>query len=114
MSDVVLTVQPVPREGLDLTDVSIDATDVYFVKNARGVFLHFKNTGGSPSTVTIDTVKQVDGLDLENPTINVPATTGDIHVAAIPESWLDDVTNPGSIKFSQDQASGVTVAVGRA
>lgn len=114
MADVIIVPEVVPRTGLDLTDVSIDSTDVYFVKNARGVFLHFKNTGGSPATVIIETVKQVDGLDLEDPTINVPATTGDIHVAAIPESWLDDVTNPGSIKFTQDQATGVTVAVGRA
>ena len=114
MADVILPVQSVPRTGLDLTDTAVDATDTYFVKVSRGVFLHIKNTGGSPSTVTIDTVQQVDGLDLENPTINVPATTGDVHIAAIPASWLDNVTNPGHLKFSQDQATGVTVAVGKA
>ena len=114
MADVIIAVESVPRGGVDLTDVSIDATDTYFVKVSRGVFLHFKNTGGSPSTVTIDTVQQIDGLDLENPTLAVPATSGDKHMANIPASWLDNVTNPGHLKFTQDQAAGVTVAVGRA
>ena len=114
MADVIVAPQSVPRTGLDLTDTGIDATDTYFVKISRGVFIQIKNTAGSISVVTIDTVQKVDGLELENIVINVPATTGDVHIANIPASWLDNVTNPGHLKFSQDQATGVTVAVGRA
>ena len=111
MADVILTRQAVPVTGLDPTDVSIDATDVYFAKNARGMLLHFKNTGGSPSTVTFDLDRVIAGVTLSDQTVNVPATTGDVFVAAFPAEWEDLGTNPGHIKFTQDQATGVTVAV---
>lgn len=111
MADVVLTVQVVGKAGVAPSYLSIDSTDVYFLPNQRGrTFLHFLNTGGSISVVTFDIVRTVDGEEFVDPTVDVPATTGDIMVA------LNDLfegvvgANKGQVKFSQDQATGVSVA----
>lgn len=114
MVDVVLTQKQVLSGGLTPAYQSIDATDTYFLENQGSVFLHFLNTGGSPSVVTFDTEQQIDGLDLENPTVTVPATTGDKMVGPFPASWEVRVgTQAGRVKFTQDQASGVTVQATR-
>lgn len=110
MADVVLTQKQVLRTGLTPAYQGIDATDTYYLENQGKVFLHFLNTGGSPAVVTFDTEGQVDGLDLENPTVSVPATTGDRMIGPFPASWEVKVgAQSGRIKFTQDQATGVTV-----
>ncbi len=112
MADVVLTREQIVMAGLDANDNAIDATDVYFVDNQPGqVFLHFKNTGGSPSVVTFETTQQIGGLDIEDPTVSVPATTGDLMVGPFPATYeVVGGANDGQIKFTQDQATGVTCA----
>lgn len=113
MVDVLLTREQILVTGIDPTDTAIDATDVYFVDNQPGqVFLHFKNTGGSPSAVVFDTTQQVAGLDIEDPIVNIPATTGDVMIGPFPSTYeVKGGSDDGRIKFTQDQASGVTVAV---
>ena len=113
MADVVLTREQIVIAGIDPTDNAIDATDVYFFDKQPGqVFLHFKNTGGTVSAVTFDTTQEVVGLALADPIVNVPATTGDIMVGPFPAEYeVKGGVNDGQIKFSQDQATGVTVAV---
>ncbi len=113
MADVVLTREQILVAGIAPTNVSIDATDVYFVDNQPGqVFLHFLNTGGSPSAVTFDTTQQVAGLDIEDPIVTVPATSGDRMVGPFPSTYeVKGGSDDGRIKFTQDQATGVTVAV---
>ncbi len=113
MADVVLTREQIVVAGLGAAYTAIDATDVYFVDNSAGqVFLHFLNTGGSPAVVTFDTTQQFQGLDLEDPTVSVPATTGDRMVGPFPATYeVIGGVQAGRIKFSQDQATGVTVAV---
>ncbi len=113
MADVVLTREQIVVTGMDPVDNSIDATDVYFVDNQPGqVFLHFKNTGGTVSVVTFDTTQQIGGLDIEDPTVNIPATTGDVMIGPFPTTYeVKGGSDDGRIKFSQDQATGVTVAV---
>jgi len=112
VADVVLTREQIVVAGIDPTDNAIDATDVYFVDNQPGqVFLHFKNTGGSPSAVTFDTTQQVGGLDIEDPIVTVPATTGDRMIGPFPAHYeVKGGANDGQIKFTQDQATGVTVS----
>ncbi len=111
MADVILTREQILRTGLDgPVFTSLDAVDVYFAPNGGKMMLYFKNTGGSPSTVTIDLDRVVDGALLTDQTVNVPATTGEVPVGPFPASWDDLGTNPGHIKFTQDQATGVTVA----
>lgn len=115
MADVVLTTKQVVPSGLTPAYQSIDATDTYYHDNAGGkLMLHFLNTGGSPAVVTFDTEGQVDGLDIENPTVSVPATTGDRMVGAFPSAYEVKVgTHKGRVKFTQDQATGVTVQATR-
>ncbi len=111
MADVVLTVQTLLRAGVAPSYTALDATDTYYVPNSAGrLFLHFKNTG-AVATVTLDVQKKVEGENIVDPTISVPATTGDR--MAGPWSVLYEIpsgTHKGRIKFSQDIASGVTVA----
>ena len=114
MVDVVLTQKQVLSGGLTPAYQSIDATDTYFLENQGCVFLHFLNTDGTESIVTFDTEQQVDGLDLENPTVTVPATTGDKMVGPFPASWEVRVgSQAGRIKFTQNRATGVTVQATR-
>ena len=114
MVDVVLTQKQVLSGGLTPAYQSIDSTDTYFLENQGSVFLHFLNTGGTESIVTFDTEQQLDGLDLENPTVTVPATTGDKMVGPVPASWEVRVgSQAGRVKFTQDRATGVTVQATR-
>lgn len=110
MADIVLARQTVGRSGVDVTYTTLTDSDDYYAANGSGVGLHIKNGGGSAATVTFDTTQTVDGLDLENPTLTVPANS-DRFVGGFPASWEDVSTHPGSIKFSQDQAADVTAAV---
>ncbi len=112
MADVQLTREQILKTGLDgPTYNAIDATDVYFVPNDGRTFLYFKNTGAI-CTVTIDLTKLVSGAALSDQTISVPATTGDVPAGPFPLAWNDDLGPfPGHLKFTQDIASGVTVAV---
>ena len=115
MADVVLTTRQVVPSGLTPAYQAIDATDTYYHDNAGGkLMLHFLNTGGSPAVVTFDTEGQVDGLDIENPTVSIPATTGDRMIGAFPTAYEVKVgTHRGRVKFTQDQATGVTVQATR-
>ena len=112
MADVTLAVQKITNAGVDESFTAIDATDTYFVRNTAGVLLHFKNTGGSASTVTLVTPNSVAGFAIADQQVTIPATTGDRMVAALPTSVFND--GQGFVTFTQDQASGVTVAVVKA
>lgn len=109
MAIVTLTPQTMDKDGAAPTYTAIDATDTYSFRNGEKTILHFLNTG-TESTVTLDTPGTVGGgLAIENPTVTVPATTGDIMVALDPLSAFND--SSGNATFTQDVASGVTVAV---
>ena len=110
MADVVLTVQQVNRDGVAPSYTAIDATDDYYVPHVGGkTFLHFKNTG-SVSTVLMDIARQVEGEAITDPTVTVPATTGDLIVAFTKLFEQISGTHKGRLHFTQDVASGVTVA----
>ncbi len=111
MADVVLTVQNVGRAGVAPSYLSIDATDEYLLPNRAGkTFLHFLNTGGSISVVTFDIVQTVEGETILDPTVDVPATTGDVMVALTKLFEAVSGVDKGQVRFSQDQATGVSVA----
>lgn len=115
MADVVLDEQQIKKDGLEPSYTSIDATDTYYAPNVPGkTFLHFKNTGGSASTVTFDLTKSVRGASLSDATVTVPATSGDVMVGPFPKIWeVGSGAQAGRLKFTQDQASGVSVALVR-
>lgn len=113
MADVPLTQQQVRRDGLEPSYTAIDATDTYYAPHVPGkTMLHFKNTGGSDSDVTFDITKEVAGAEFTDPVVTIPDTDGDVMVGPFPKLWeVASGANKGSLKFTQDQASGVTVAV---
>lgn len=109
MAEVRLTPQTIDKDGLSgATYTPIDATDNYVYKNGAKTFAHFKNSG-SESTVTFVTPGNVSGQPIADDTLTVPATTGDVFYAAQPTSLFNDPS--GDADFSQDIASGVTVAI---
>jgi hypothetical protein len=111
MADVVLTPQVSTKGGITPSYTAIDATDTYYYNNAGTVILHFLNTG-SISTVTFDITKTVQAEAITDPTITVPATTGDKMVGPLSDLYeVESGANAGQVKFTQDVASGVTVAV---
>lgn len=111
MADVVLTTQVTNKAGITPSYTAIDATDTYYYSNAGNTILHFKNTG-TVSTVTFDITKTAEGEAVTDPTVTVPATTGDKMVGPLGEIYeVASGTHAGRVKFSQDVASGVTVAV---
>ncbi len=111
MADVILTEKQIVQAGLTPAYQSIDATDTYYAKNSAGkLFLHFLNTGGSISVVTFDLTQLVEGAAFIDPTVSIPATTGDKMVGPFPGLWeVLGGTHDGRVKFTQDQATGVTV-----
>lgn len=111
MADVDLTVEVPDRDGLAATYNALNDTDVYFAR-ADDLLLHFKNTGASPAVVTFDVTQTVGGVDFVDPTVTVPATSGDLFVGNLANVYqIASGTDLGKVKFTQDQASGVTVAV---
>jgi hypothetical protein len=112
MSDIDLTVEQIDRDGLEPTFTSIDNVDTYFAPRKGGrLILFFKNTGGSIAVVTFDVTKTEDGVAYTDPTVSVPATTGEVHVSGLGNVYeVETGSNRGKIKFTQDQATGVTVA----
>ncbi len=79
MADVDLTVQQVTKASNGLTPSYTAATsaDTYLAVNDGRVFLHAKNTGGAPVTLTVATQSTVDGNAVADYTATIPATTGD-------------------------------------
>lgn len=108
MADVTLTPQTVTREGIQQSFTALNAVDVYFVSITDRTILHFINDGASPATVTLVTPGNVSGLTIEDPTVVVPATS---HAMASPLPRGVFADGSGQLQFTQDQATGVTVAV---
>lgn len=74
------------------------------------VFLHVKNAGGSPQTVTIDSkVPSNYGVDNDLAVV-VPATTGDKMIGPLPASrFQDPTTGVGNITYTG--VTSLTIAV---
>lgn len=67
MARGILALQTIVRSGLSPTYGAGDSTDHhYFDNRSQEVFLHVKNGGGSPITVTIDTPGTIDGMAIPN------------------------------------------------
>lgn len=105
MATVAITPQYVTDEGADITFTAIDATDTYTLDNDNRTVLYVKNTGGSGATITLDIPKNVLGLAVTDPTVTVPATTGERFIGPFPPNLYG-----ATMTFTNDQATGVTVA----
>lgn len=76
------------------------------------VFLHVKNTGGSPATVTVDDPNSVgpSGAAQYNPdlSVSVPATTGDRMIGPLGSRF--QASTDGLVAITYSGVTGVTVA----
>lgn len=116
MADVQIGAEEVATVGngglSSPTYTAIDATDTYYLPVGDDVVWHFKNTS-TTCTVTVVTPGSVGGVAIADPTITVPATTGDVMVVPSPANLYATQTGTfrGEAQVTQDVASGVTVAV---
>ena len=110
MGDVRLGVERILQTGLvDTYNGSLSTSNVYQVRNSGRVFLHVKKSAAVDCVVTVQTPKQVAGLDVAERTVTVPATTGDKFIGPFPPSVFNVAA--GDLEFTLDDIDGLTVAV---
>lgn len=106
-----LTVQKISLNGTAPEFTAADATGNYF-KNSGFSFLHVKNSGGSPVTVTIDSVALCSqGYD-HDVIVSVPAGEERL-IGVFPKNRFDQKIDNVSerVKITYSSATSVTVAV---
>lgn len=87
--------------------VAADVAGESFANNGRRMF-RWKNTSGSPITVTLPIVTRVDGQTPASKTITVPATVGDVQTDVFPSDY-NDVN--GNVNVTYSGVTNLTVAV---
>lgn len=113
MAKIVLNKEKVDRNGINLADTGslVATTNTYQFKPDSRSFLNFKKSGAGACTVTFITPGKVDGLDIGDKTLTVPASTGDVLVACdFPDAYVDD---EGYVGFTLSEVTGLTVALGQ-
>lgn len=92
MATVNMTLQQVTKTANGTTPSYTAATssDTYKAPNDGRVFLHAKNVGGSPVTLTVSTPGTMDGNAVADYTATIPATTGDKLIGPFPPRVYND------------------------
>src|SRR3954466_1530651 len=104
----LITKQQVTMAGIAPVYTGVTASDTFLVDD--DLFLHVKNAGGSPCTVTLtDTSVSAGGNPAVNPTVTVPATTGDRMIGPIPPVYVNAAT--GLITVAYSFTTSVTAAL---
>jgi hypothetical protein len=104
----LLTPQQITKAGLAPVYSAVSASDT-IADISPGMFLHVKNVGGSPDTVTFDDAGSTPGGNSPaDPTVSVPATTGDRMVYIVP-SYVSAAT--GLITITHSFTTSVTCAL---
>jgi hypothetical protein len=111
MARTDLTVTPVPRAGLNLAAALPNAAHVdgnaFAWSDKRS--LRFKNSDGTPKTVTIEIPGTVDGQDIPDRPYTIPATTGDVLIPPLPAVYR---RSDGKVWINYTGGvTGLTVAV---
>lgn len=101
-----LTVQSVTLTGLNPAYVAASGGGDDFVNDGK-TFLHVKNGGASPITVTVATPAQVGGLDLADVAVSVP-NAGERMIGPFQTNLFNASTGKTSISYSG--VTSVTVA----
>lgn len=106
----LLAFQTIPRAGITPSFTAVNASDTITAAGGGAVILlRVKNTSGSPSTVTLtDAGSTPAGSVATNPTVNVPATTGDVTIYIDPDLVN---TSTGLITVSYAPTTSVTAAL---
>jgi hypothetical protein len=105
-----LTAQKIVLAGLNPTFGAAAGGGDEFVNTGKQ-YLHYKNTGGSPITVTIanQTPCNYGGTTTHNVAVVVPATTGDLRIGPLDPLRFNDVN--GKVQITYSGVTGLTVAV---
>ena len=110
MANIRKNVQQLTSAGLAVTNhADLTTSDTFLVRNTGRTVLHFKKSGAGACTVTIDTPNSVDSLAIAQRTVNVPATTGDIHISGLKTDIYNDVN--GDLKITLSEVTGLTLAL---
>jgi hypothetical protein len=106
----LLTLQQISLPSLTPSYGAVSASDTVANVDDR-TFLHVKNAGGSPDTVTI-VIPGNDqfGSAIPDPTVSVPATTGDLMIP-LNSAMADPAT--GLITITHSFTTTVTCALVR-
>jgi hypothetical protein len=106
-----LTTQVINRSGLAPTYAAATGGGDAMSCGA-GMFLHVKNTGGSPITVTLAVPASrtfEPNVAITSPTVSVPATTGDRMIGPVDSvTFQDPTTSLCTVTYSG--VTGLTVA----
>lgn len=117
MADVAIGAEQVDNPGggglSGPTYTALDNVDTYYLPIGDNVIWHFKNTNAGAATITVVTPGTPGGVAITDPTITVPATTGDVMVSPTPADLYKTATGTyrGQGQLTCDLATGVTVAV---
>lgn len=106
MARAALTVQTVSKAGITPSYVSAESDGNSFT-NEGDVLLQVKN-GGSEITVTVQTPTKVDGVDIAELTVTIPATSGDKMIGPFSPTVFNQ--SAGIVYVDYSGVSSVTVA----
>lgn len=107
MADVILTPTPSVQGGVAAAPVAMAIANTYIVRNNGRVLLHLVKTGAGAAVITITTPKTVSGLDVEEQTVNVPATTGDVWAGPFNPTTFNDTS--GDMRVTTDEDTSITI-----
>lgn len=108
MARTALTVQPVSIAGLAPAYTAADQPNGHEFVNDGNMLLHVKNTGGGACTVTLQTPAVVSGVAVSDPTVSVPATTGDRMIGPFDPTIFNQAG--GLVYVDLSTGTGVTLA----
>jgi hypothetical protein len=111
MADTRVSSQKVTKAGMSAVytaGIIAGTTDFVFKNSGRSV-LHAKKSGAGACTLTLKTPTQIQGLDITDPTVNVPASTGDVMIGPFPPSIFNDGAN--DMRFNLSEVTGLTFAI---
>lgn len=103
-----IATQFIATTGLAPSYSAVSASDT--ITPGNSVFIHVKNAGGSPDTVTITAVGNTGyGVAKPNLTVSVPATTGDRMIGPIKAEHF--ANSSGVVTVTHSFTTSVTCAV---
>jgi len=85
--------------------IIVGTTD-FVMKNDGRTLLHVKKSGAGACSMICKTPAQVQGLDIAEVTISIPATTGDVMLGPFPPSLFND--GNGDMRFNFSEVTGLT------
>lgn len=108
-----LPVQYPTSSGIAPTYTAAAAAGNMFENGDGAAIVTFRNTNGSPRTVTVTTPGTVDGNPISDKQIVVPATTGERVCTFDPRAYNQPAgsTNAGKVLLDYDAVAGLTVSV---